>query len=189
MSTTTPLRCKCRKQAVTSLRCSRCSVPICPDCSRPAPVGMLCRECASNKKSRLYQVSAGSFALAALAALAAAAVGGWILTSPDFPMGGFFELVLGFALGTGVGEVALRVTGRRRGLKMDIMGGPCAGAGLLIGYAFNWVQNPMPPERVALSSSEYASMLHLGMPYLFSPMVLLTIGVIVFGAVNRIRFL
>lgn len=187
MSSSTPLRCKCRKQAVTSLRCSRCSVPICPDCSRPAPVGMLCRECASNKKSRLYQVSAGSFALASLASVAAAALGGWILTSPDFTVGWMFEILLGFALGTGVGEVALRVTGRKRGLKMEIMGGVCACAGLLLGYAINWKLHPMPqtPDMEALRA-----MMPMGiMPPLFSSTMLLLIGVTIVGAVNRIRFL
>ena len=187
MSLSTPLRCKCRKQAVTSLRCSRCSVPICPDCSRPAPVGMLCRECASNKKSRLYQVSAGSFALASLASVGVAALGSWILTSPDFGMGSLFELLLGFALGTGVGEIALRVTGRKRGLKMEIMGGVCACAGLLIGYAINRLQHPMPN----LSNlPEFAEGMPLSlMPSLFSPRMLLLIGITVFGAVNRIRLL
>src|ERR1051325_2194451 len=105
MTTDLPLRCKCRRQAVTSLRCSRCSVPICPDCSTPAPVGMLCRECASNKKTRLYQVSAGSLTVAIPACLLTATFGGWLLS--DLIGGfGFYRLLLGFVYGLVVAEVA-----------------------------------------------------------------------------------
>ena len=173
MTTSLPLRCKCRRQAVTSLRCSRCNVPICPDCSVVFPVGMVCRECGSNKKSRLYQVSAGSMALAIPACLLTATFGGWLLTG-TFGGFGYFGMVLGFLYGYLIAEVALRITGRKRGLVMEILAGGSAFLGILAGWLITAALNPMPghPPFVA----------HFTNPWSY---VLLSIAV--FGAVNRIR--
>ncbi len=126
-----PLRCKCRRKAVTSLRCSRCSVPICPDCSTVAPVGMLCSGCGNMRNAPVFQMDAGSTALAALATLAVAAVGGWLLSSIQF---GIFNLLLAFLLGLAVAETAMRVTGRKRGPRMEALVGTCTALGILIGH-------------------------------------------------------
>lgn len=166
------MRCKCRRQAITSLRCSRCSVPICPDCSRVAPVGHLCRECASNKKSRLYQVSAGSLVLAFLACSAVAAFGGWLVVSAF--RWGIFGILAAFIYGMGVAEVALRVTGRKRGLKMEILAGTCALLGIVVG--------------LLLTSLRYAGPEGGGLYALFfDPWLYAQAIVAVFGAVNHTR--
>src|SRR5437764_8246786 len=135
MTSSVPVRCKCRKQAETGLRCSRCFVPICPDCSRPAPVGMLCRDCARGKPSHLYQVDPKSFAIAVPVTLAAGLFGGWLMASIGHI--GFFGAFAGFIYGMAVGEVALRLTGRKRGLQMEIMAGACVLLGLLGGHAIH----------------------------------------------------
>jgi hypothetical protein len=132
MTTAAPLRCKCRKQAPTSLRCARCFVPICPDCSRVAPAGMLCRECATGQKSHLYQVSGGHVARGFLASLAAATFGGWLIAS--IGSFGFFMLWLGFLYGLGVAEVALRAADRKRGTVMEIIVGISCLGGLVLGW-------------------------------------------------------
>jgi hypothetical protein len=126
-----PLRCKCRRKAVTSLRCSRCSVPICPDCSKVAPVGMLCSQCGSPRNLPLYQVSTGNLAVGAAVCLGVASLGGWILVSASF---GYFSLLLAFLLGLAVAETALRITGRKRGPKVEALAGISAGVGIVIGY-------------------------------------------------------
>src|SRR5476651_635259 len=97
MTSSTPMRCKCRKQAITGLRCSRCFVPICPDCSRPAPVGMLCSDCARGKPSHLYQLDPRSFAAAIPVTLAAALFGGWLMASVRGL--GFFAMFIGYLYG------------------------------------------------------------------------------------------
>lgn len=144
MSDSFPLRCKCRRQSVTSLRCSRCFVPICPDCSTPAPVGMLCRECATNKPSRLYEVAPQSLGLAALASLATGLFCGWLLMGLGLSFG-FFGLWGALGVGLAVGEVALRVTGRKRGLKMEILSGVSAALGILGGWALNGLSHGRVP--------------------------------------------
>ena len=126
-----PLRCKCRRKAVTSLRCSRCSVPICPDCSTVAPVGMLCSGCGNMRNAPAFQLDAGSTALAAAASLAVAALGGWLLVTVQF---GIFNLLLAFLLGLAVAETAMRVTGRKRGPRVEAVVGTCTALGIIIGH-------------------------------------------------------
>lgn len=179
MTTDAPLRCKCRKQAPTSLRCSRCFVPICPDCSRVASVGMLCRECATGKKSHLYEVSAGNLTRGFAFSLAAASFGGWLLAtmhSPPYGIG-FFFLWLGFLYGLGVAEVALRATGRKRGPQMEIMTGVSCIAGIVIGWGLHALTQGIPEIGSYLLAS------------LKDPWTFVGIAAALFGAIGRIRSL
>ncbi|MBI3946401.1 MAG: hypothetical protein HY321_10820 [Armatimonadetes bacterium] len=41
--------CERHKSVSTRVRCSRCGAPICPRCMVPAPVGIQCRKCASQR--------------------------------------------------------------------------------------------------------------------------------------------
>jgi len=174
MTTALPLRCRCRRHEITSLRCARCNVPICPHCSVVAPAGQLCRECASGRKSRLYQVGPKSLALAILACLATAVLGGWLLAS--LLMGfGFFVLWFSYLYGLIIAEVALRVTGRKRGPLMEILAGTCAAVGILAGWLFV----------VPAGSPEFISALGR---HLFQPWSLLVLGLAIFAAVTRIRY-
>lgn len=146
MSTSLPLRCKCRRQAETSLRCARCSVPICPDCSVVAPAGMLCRGCAHGAPSRLFQVSPQGLGRGYLVTLGAGLFFGWLLMGVVRGFG-FFSLWGAFLYGLGIGEIALRVTGRKRGRQMEIMAGVCAAVGVLGGWflALPSHAQPLPP--------------------------------------------
>lgn len=169
-----PTRCQCRRKAVTTLRCARCSVPICPDCSRVAPAGMLCRECSSGKWSPLFQVSVGSLTQAYAACLAVGILGGWLLLHM---LGGFgfFRLWGALLYGLAVAEVALRVTGRKRGSQMEILAGVCAGVGL----AGGWL----------ISGLFYGSAFTLDwwLSFLQNPWHYLLAGVAVVAAVGRVR--
>lgn len=172
---TVPLRCKCRRQAVTSLRCARCSIPICPDCSIVAPAGMLCRECGSSKRSPLLQVSAPSLLLAYLVCLGVGVVGGWLLREV-LPFG-FFALWGALFYGIVIAEVALRVTGRKRGTQMEILVGVCSALGLLGGHLLPLLSHQVP-------GSVAVTML-LSTDIWFY----LTAAVAVFSAVSRIRYI
>lgn len=172
-----PLRCSCRRHAVTNLRCARCETPICPDCAVVAPAGMLCRECGSPKHSPLFQVSAGNLALAFLVCLGVSVLGGWLLVGVGLGFG-FFALWGALLFGGAVGEVALRVTGRKRGLQMELLAGGTTAAGMLAGWLIKALSFQPPP----------------GVPVAFplfpgSPLFYLMAGVAVFAAVSRIRYL
>ena len=186
MTSTAPLRCKCRKQAETGLRCSRCFVPICPDCSRPAPVGMLCRDCARGKPSRLYQVDPKTFALAVPVTLAAGLFGGWLIAT--IGRIGFFGAFAGFIYGMAVGEIALRLTGRKRGSAMEIMAGASVFVGLLGGFAIHILTTAASIPHGAFSpDADPITASTLFAHLLIDPWNYVIIAVAVFGAVSRIR--
>jgi hypothetical protein len=167
MTSDAPLRCKCRKQAPTSLRCARCFVPICPDCSRIAPAGMLCKACATGQKSHLYQVSAGGVARGAILSLAAATFGSF----------GFFMLWMGFLYGLGVSEVLLRAGGRKRGPAMEVTAVVSCLGGLVLGWIIHATTQGVP------SLGEYLLM------YLKDPWTYVGVACAVVGSVTRIRSL
>ncbi len=135
MSNDLPLRCLCRKHAVTHLRCSRCSAPICPDCSIVAPVGMICRTCMRGARSPLMQVGPALMARGAAITLPLSIFGGWVLADISLP--GLFGLWFPFLYGLGVGEIALRATGRRRGPSVEILAGISALVGVVCGLAIH----------------------------------------------------
>lgn len=184
MTASAPLRCKCRRMAPTSLRCSRCFVPICPDCSRPAPVGMLCRDCARGKSSHVYEVDVKSMALAIPVCLAVSLFGGWLLATLHGI--GFFGLFAGFAMGAGIGELFLRLNQRKRGLSVELSVGACIILGLLGGYAvqlaFAGMSFGAPP-----TDLEPIPQPVLLMGYVANPWNWVTIAVCCFGGVSRVR--
>lgn len=186
MTSSAPLRCKCRKQAETGLRCSRCFIPICPDCSRPAPVGMLCPDCARGKPSHLYQVDPKSLLVAIPVTLAAALFGGWLMASIRGLA--FFGVFAGLIYGLGVAEVALRMTGRKRGLTIELMAGLCVLIGLIGGHAFHLLlaANGVSPHINPLDGEPY-SVAVLALMLLMDPWIYVTAAVAVFGAVSRVR--
>lgn len=171
MSTqSTPERCGCRRHAPTNLRCSRCDALICPDCSVVGAVGMLCRSCGDIGKSPLFAVSPGRLALAYAACLAVALVVGHLLGA----IGGFgfFGLWGAFLCGLAVGETALRVTGRKRGRKIEALVLICSLLGML-----------GSPMLAALPNGISTGLLVL----FLSPFRLLGVGIACFAAVARIR--
>src|ERR1044071_7722609 len=102
----------------TFLRCGKCDKPICTECMLIGPAGTRCRECASLRSSPLYQVSVDRLAIAVLAALVPAVIGGLIIASA-FRFG-FFVLWLALFYGAGIAEIIWRVTGRKRARSMEV---------------------------------------------------------------------
>ena len=175
------MRCKCRREAETGLRCVRCSVPICPQCSRSAPVGFLCRSCANGRRdSPLHQISAGSLALGYAGSLGVAVLGGWIMAEVGYRLG-FFGFFLAFVYGVVVAESGLRIVNRRRGLHVEIMTGVCAFLGLVGGLLLYLVTHRSG------YGSEYVSGYLTAQ--LASPMTYVVVAIAVYGAVSRIRSL
>jgi len=101
---------------------------------------MLCPACASNKSAHIYQVRPERFALACVLGLVAGTIVGFLLQvlSGVFL---FFLLFLGPLIGGAVGEVILRASGRKRGLKLEIVAGASVVVGALLSLLFShmWV--------------------------------------------------
>jgi hypothetical protein len=137
---------------------------------------MLCRDCSSARRSPLFQVSAGSLATASLVCLGVAVLGGWLLADMGGGLG-LFSLWLGFLYGLVIAEVALRITGRKRGIQMEILAGTCAALGIVAGWALSALLHGGPDPVTAL----IAHLLH--------PWSYLLIGLAAFSAVSRIRYI
>jgi hypothetical protein len=153
---------------------------------------MICRHCArGGGKSKLYEVSPGSLLRAFLACLAVAAFGGWIMASFGFGLG-FFGLWAAFLYGLALSEVALRVTGRKRGLQMEILVGVCAVLGIVLGLGIHIALNPemgrviYDPEMGAIPGFHPHS-ISPWVLYLKNPITYLSAGIAIFAAVGRIR--
>ena len=126
------MQCARHPKVETALSCGRCGTPICPRCAVSGPVGMRCPDCASLRSSHQYQINPWRFALSVALGLAAGTVVGFILQAiSGFFM--FFILFVGPAIGGAMGEVLLRASGRKRGLKLEIL----AGASVVVGAAFS----------------------------------------------------
>ena len=132
---------------------------------------MICRSCARGGRNLLHQVRPGSFALAAAACLSASLFGGWIIASQVIGYG-FMSLWIGFFFGIGIGEIALRITGRKRGLAMEILAGTSVMLGIVGGFGINILLHPEIP----------LTGFHLGNPLTYAMLILATVS-----AVGRIR--
>ena len=122
--------CAAHPERDTGLRCNRCDRYMCVDCAVRTPVGYTCRECVRGHEDRFYQGTLADYALVALAS----AAGGAAAIVATLLVGGF--LILGFILAPAIGgaaaQVALQLTGRRRGRQSGVV---CAGAMLIGGIA------------------------------------------------------
>ncbi|MCY3867410.1 MAG: B-box zinc finger protein [Chloroflexi bacterium] len=129
--------CAAHPQRDTELRCNRCQRYMCVDCAVRTPVGYTCRQCVRGHEDRFFEGTAVDYGLVA----ATCAVGGALTPLVMLLIGGF--LILGFivapAIGGTAGQIALQLTGRRRGRYSGyvaagaVVGGGLASALLLLG--------------------------------------------------------
>lgn len=129
--------CAAHPERDTELRCNRCGRYMCVACAVRTPVGYTCRECVRGHEDRFFEGTAVDYGLVA----GACAVGGALTTFVMLMIGGF--LILGFivapAIGGAAGQIALQMTGRRRGrysgyvAVAGIVAGGLASALLLLG--------------------------------------------------------
>jgi len=132
---------------------------------------MICRNCARGSKNLLHQVTPGRFLLAVIACLAASTFGGWLIASHVIGYG-FMGLWVAFLFGYGIGEIALRITGRKRGLAMEALAGAATAFGVISGVAINLLLYP-DPRMIGFQ--------------LKNPMTYATLILAVVSAVGRIR--
>ena len=105
--------CEVHPDRETGLRCNKCGRLMCAECAVPTPVGYRCRECVRAHDDKFFSGTQLDYAvvfgvgavLAALGFYAVSLIGGFLL----------FVIFLAIPIGGAIGEVALRLTGRRRG--------------------------------------------------------------------------
>lgn len=119
--------CQVHRDRDTELRCNRCNRYMCVHCAVRTSVGYTCRECVRGHEDRFFEGTLVDYAVVA----AVSAVGGVMAILGSALIGGFFLLavIAAPALGGIIGQIALTLTGRRRGRQSGYV---CA-AGLLAG--------------------------------------------------------
>lgn len=175
MTIETPTYCAKHPKEETAVSCASCGIPICPRCMVSTPVGMKCKDCASHKKSALYQIRPERFALAVLAALAAGA-GAALLGEI-----GFFVIFVGTAYGYFAGSVILKASGMKRGLKIEII----AGVGMVIGAL---CLKTLPAFLVGKTTVAIA-IIRFGLGSLHEPFFWIAVVISTVCAVSKIRYL
>jgi hypothetical protein len=116
----------------TSLRCNKCDRYMCVQCAVRTPVGYRCRECARQQENRFFNATGNDYLIVGGVCGAAGLLIGLITGFIPFIGSPLFAIILGLPLGGGIAEVALRLTGRRRGRYSGEIG---AGATLILGIA------------------------------------------------------
>lgn len=169
------MKCSRHPNVETYVRCGKCETPVCPDCFVMGPAGIRCRDCASLRSSPLYQVPPRLILLGLLAGLAVGVGGGYLLASASGMA--FFLLWGGLLYGGFVGEVVLRVTGRKRGITVEAAAGICTAVGAIAGFAFWWLTNG--------GGNDMGGLVYF---LTHNPFYLASVGLALFSAVSRIRF-
>lgn len=111
----------------TALRCNKCDRLMCADCAVPTPVGYRCRQCVRAHDDKFFTGTTADYlivlavgaSVSALGFLGLSLIGGFLL----------FVIFLAIPIGGAIGELALRLTGRRRGR----YSGHVAAAGAVLG--------------------------------------------------------
>lgn len=124
-------QCKRHPQVETSLYCSKCEEPICPRCMVQTPVGARCSSCARLNRLPTYRLSPVYYlrALGAAILLAAGTGLAWGFIKSFLPFG-FFNILLGAAVGYGIAEGLSLAVNRKRGISLCII----AGTAVIVAY-------------------------------------------------------
>lgn len=171
--------CSRHPKVETNLRCASCGTPICPKCLVQTPVGMKCRDCGTQRGGALFTPSVGQMISAATTALLFGLVAGW-----GVDLLGFFMLFLAVAYGTFAGEMILRASGRKRGVKMEAIAASALVVGAIGGrviVAALLLKTGLRPELGVLQV-----IVGLVLP---SPIPLISLVIAIASAVGRIRYI
>ena len=105
--------CQVHSDRDTELRCNRCNRYMCVDCAVRTSVGYTCRECVRGHEDKFFEGTVVDYVAVAVVS----AVGGAIVALGSAVAGGFWLLavIAAPALGGLIGQIALTLTGRRRG--------------------------------------------------------------------------
>ncbi|PKQ29506.1 MAG: hypothetical protein CVT60_04980 [Actinobacteria bacterium HGW-Actinobacteria-10] len=121
-------QCSYHPDVETWVSCGECGRYICPKDMKSTPVGYKCPECARPAKGQYTYVKPRQAVYGALAGLATATVGAWLLVASGV---GFF--LIGVVWGMLVGEAVRRGAGGHRGPTAATIGVMCVLIGGLIG--------------------------------------------------------
>ncbi len=117
----------------TSLRCYKCSKPICSECTEKTPVGYLCPDCYREAEDAFFNTKATDYLIAAAVALPLSLIAGYLVM--QFSRGIFFIIIMFFiggAVGGLIGRLTKRAIGQRRGRYIPHLVAACVIIGVLV---------------------------------------------------------
>lgn len=117
----------------TELRCNRCGRYMCIQCAVKTPVGYTCKECVRGHEDRFFTGSNIDYIITSVVCVIGGAAGGWIVSLFGFNI--WLLFIASPVIGGGISQLALRLTGRRRGRYSGYIGAAAVIAGgLAIGF-------------------------------------------------------
>jgi hypothetical protein len=178
----------------TSLRCNKCDRYMCVQCAVRTPIGYRCRECARQHENRFYNATNNDYLIVAGVCGAAGLLLGLIIGFIPFIGSPLFAIILGLPVGGGIAEIALRLTGRRRGRYSGEVGaaatiivGLVAGMGIVY-YNYVSLYNQIVEEVGERTASQLMEPFSLNV--LLSPSnigLLIFVGLVAFAVYGRYR--
>lgn len=134
----------------TALRCYSCERPICIDCTNKTPVGYICPECKRNAEDKFYEATTRDYILAGSFLSITNLVLGFLIVLVIGDIGFIYFSIIGGILGGGaigrlLGNITLRLTGKRRGRYIPIMGAGFMIFGILLPALFYLLLGVFPP--------------------------------------------
>jgi hypothetical protein len=115
------MQCATHPDVETELGCSRCGKAICARCLVHTPVGARCRECANVRRIPTYNTAPDVLVRAAAGAVSGGLAIGLVWGIFDPLTGFFFGILMGLAVGYGIGEIVSLATNRRAGPPLQAM--------------------------------------------------------------------
>lgn len=161
----------------TALTCASCGTPICPKCMVSTPVGMKCRDCGTAKGLSLFKIRPERLFLALIVALLAGGVASLIGSM------GFLVIFISIPYGYFAGGLILRVTGMKRGVKLEVVAG--------VGIALGAILARLLPNLLlgGIPAAGGAPSIFLMIRPIADPYFLVAAGVAACCAVSKIRYL
>ncbi|MCX6345945.1 MAG: hypothetical protein NT018_12895 [Armatimonadetes bacterium] len=163
----------------TALRCPTCGILICPSCLVHTPVGAKCRACGSHQGAALFNPSLPQLLYAGAVAIAAGAFAGWAVA---FEIG-LFTFFLAFLYGQFAAGAAIRASGRKRGIKLQIVVGVGMAAGVVGGRLLMAGIILCVPGQFQPPHGIWSVILNM------SPIEPLSVAIAIGSAVSRIKYL
>lgn len=110
--------CANHPKRITGLRCYSCGKPICIECAKSTPVGYSCAQCIYEAQQVFFTTQPLDYVLTALVILPLSLLVGAMVALFLSGILIWFMFVIGGGIGSGIGYLALRIAGRRRGRYM-----------------------------------------------------------------------
>lgn len=120
--------CEVHPDRETGLRCNKCGRLMCVECAVRTPVGYRCRECVRQQEDRFYSATAVDYVIVFVVCAVLGYLGGLLLGLVRFIL---LALIIAAPVGGAIGEIALRLTRRRRGRYSGMVGAAATAIGAL----------------------------------------------------------